>query len=119
MSSISEALSGLPPQFYVTATTIVQTSLAQIVTLCGANPLRWALIIGPPYSDGSAAIEGGTIALANFPAGAKAGYVVGPNGNLELNFRDDGILAQQSFTGNAIGGSANWHWYVIEVIVQQ
>lgn len=120
MSSISEALASLPPQFVVIETQVSGPPSPKTVQLCGANPLRWALLISPPYTTPSGTHATGYAGINPQQGSTNVGMPISDNsGPLIVNFRQLGILAQQAWYGFCDTADAVVTFDVIEVIIQQ
>lgn len=120
MSSISEALGSLPPQFVVRDTRVAPTVSPTWATLCSPNPLRWALIIAAPLVKSSGLVEPSwvsTVADSNNPiSGIPMASGQPP---LMITFRDFGILVQQAWYGSSLSATGASVWDVTEVLIQQ
>lgn len=120
MSSISDALGPLPPQFVVLEAKTLATGAPASSVIVAPNPLRWALLFSPPFDPTAGSFLSGFVAISPSPSGGtRYGLPVNANNTLALDFRRYGSLVQQSWYGFILGGTSPIDWYVIEVIIQQ
>lgn len=120
MSSISEALGPLPPQFVVIDSRVATVLSPQWATLCKPNPLRWALLIAAPLVKSSGLVEPSWVSIVADTTNPISGIpLASGQPPVLLTFRDFGALVQQQWYGSSLSTTGVSVWDVIEVLIQQ
>jgi hypothetical protein len=120
LSSISDALGPLPPQFYVIDTRVAAALSPAWATLCAPNPLRWGLIIAAPLVKASATITPSWVSTVPSTVNPISGIAMNSGQQpLMLTFRDFGALVQQSWYGSTLNITGVSTWDITEVFIQQ
>lgn len=120
MSSISEAMGPLPPQFVVLNTRIAPALSPAWATLCKPNPLRWALMIAAPLVKSSGLYEPSWVSIVADTNNSISGISVSQGQPpLLINFRDYGALVQQSWYGSSLSTTGVSVWDITEILIQQ
>ena len=120
MSTISEAMGPLPPQFVIIDRRVAATSSPTCATLASPNPLRWALMIAAPMVKSSGLVEPSWISPVADSANPISGFSLSANQpNMLMTFRDFGALVQEAWYGSSLSATGTSAWDVIEVLIQQ
>lgn len=120
MSAISEALAPLPQQFYALESQPKGPTAPKTILLAAANPLRWALLIGSPYTTPNGVHDIGYVGVSPSLGSLLVGLPVSPSsGPILLTFREYGALVQMPWYGFCDSTDGVVTFEVIEVLIQQ